>query len=222
MRLHTITGFIFVIVLSSACKKEKDEIPSETPTPTPTTYENYTNLKVGNYWIYQEYSVDSLGNGSATSFFDSCYVEKDTIVNGNTYHKMVKLSSGGWPEIETLLLRDSLSYTVNQKGKVYFSSADFTSVFNRNYMMASTSDTLCVYSSKMINLLENTNVPAGVFSTLEFRTTYKMFPPYTYGGTYRHLHLRYAKNIGLITETMLFFVSSPMYNERRLVRYHLN
>jgi hypothetical protein len=204
-----------------SCKKEKDEVPVPPASQPQVTYDNYSNLKVGNYWIYQEFSVDSLGNGPATSDFDSCYVEKDTSMNGKMYHKLVTESPAHFPYQEIILLRDSLSYTVNVQGMIRFSSTDFTSVFNHYYLM-NPSDTTAEVSSVMINDPVSTIVPAGSFSTLDFRTTYNMHPPYAAAGHMRYMHARYAKNIGLVAETQRFFAGSPNYTERRLVRYHLN
>jgi len=53
-------------------------------------YPDFAMLKVGNYWIYQYFDIDSLGNATATNTYDSCYVEKDTTINGKTYFKIYK------------------------------------------------------------------------------------------------------------------------------------
>jgi hypothetical protein len=220
MKTHSLFFLSGIVLLSLyACKKEKDEVVTNT-SPSPAPYENYTALKAGNYWIYEEFSVDSTGNGSGTGNLDSCYVEKDTTVNGNVYHKLVKLSDMSWPNYAVLLLRDSLAYTVNEEGDVFFSSLNFTSVFNLHYIYGAP-DTVAKISSQMVNHIDSTVVPAGTFLTMDFRTTYNMYYPFTSGGYTRYAHARYAKNIGLISETLPFYAISPVYTERRLVRYHL-
>src|SRR5688500_17959960 len=80
--------FSFLLLLSltvSSCKKEKEISP-----PPAKTYPDYSALKPGNYWIYERFDVDSNGNATPTGIYDSCYVEKDTQINGRTYMKYVE------------------------------------------------------------------------------------------------------------------------------------
>ena len=70
-----------VSLLICSCEKPDDD--NDPITPAPLVYDNYSQLKVGNYWIYQRFEVDSLGIGTPTSVYDSCYVEKDTLINNN-------------------------------------------------------------------------------------------------------------------------------------------
>ncbi len=202
--------------------KDDDDANQPNPVP-PVTYADYTNLKVGNYWIYQRYEVDSNGNGTATTKYDSCFVEKDTIINAKIYHKVVRpsLTNSNSPDI--YFLRDSLHYTINHIGGIMLSTMDFINTFESSYyILVPDNDTVAYISRKMADPNVSITVPAGTYLTINSKKTYVMYYPFNGAGTYRHMHSRYAKNVGLILETFPFYASNPIYTERRLVSYHLN
>jgi len=213
-------SLLTLLIISYSCKKDKKEEPA----PTPITYPNYSQLKVGNYWIYQLFNVDSLGNSTPTNDYDSCFIEKDTIINGYTYFKMLKPENGNGPNYYTSFIRDSLHYLVNSKGQKLFSSIDSLSILDTYYFSYyyNVLDTVCKVVSKMTNRNNAVNTPAGTFITLNYNETYYMYPHYTSGGNPRYKNTRYAENIGIVIETLPFYTGYPIYVERRLVRYHLN
>ncbi|MCW3086112.1 MAG: hypothetical protein JWP12_3478 [Bacteroidetes bacterium] len=220
------TTFVCAITLLftfNACKRDKDETP--VPAATTATYDNYSNLKVGNYWIYQTYNLDTIGNVVGIGEIDSCYVEKDSIFNGHTFQKIVDVTFTGTstpPASYFYLLRDSLSYTVDALGKVVFSSTDFSSSFNHYFSMTVPLDTFAEIHSNMLPGMESKVVPAGFFNTLDFRTTYDMYPHYSYGTGIRYAYSWYAKNIGLVARRDPAAYQITASNEKRLIRYHLN
>ena len=78
----------------SSCKKD------EATENTPITYANFSQLKTGNYWIYERFTVDSAGAAVATGILDSCYIETDTLINNHTYYKLISPNPYGiLPEI---------------------------------------------------------------------------------------------------------------------------
>lgn len=207
-----ISAIAFLLLFASqACKKDN--------TTDTQTYPDYAMLTPGNYWIYERFSVDSNGNGSGTGLYDSCYVEKDTIINGNTYAKVHRALDSGSTN-GPLLLRDSLHYIVTFNGAIIFSSEDFTTTFSY-LVLTSPTDTISEISSAMANKDMPFTTPAGTFVTSDFRTTYHMHHPYTDHGTNRYLHTRYAKNVGIVSETLPFYYFPTNYTERRLIRYHV-
>lgn len=218
MKKYCFYALIFTSIYS--CKKDKEIEPIPVTIVAPTVYSNFSQLKVGNYWIYQRFNVDSIGNATPTSVYDSCYVEKDTIINSITYYKLVK------PSISSALsysfLRDSLNYTVNHIGTILFSSQDFSTIFESNYLMAGVGDTLCHKVKKMTDQNMIVTTPAGTFITSNAKETYFMYPAWSFNGVKRERENRYSENIGIIIETLTFFVSNPNYTERRLLRYNLN
>lgn len=202
-----------------SCKKEQDPIPE---TPASTTYPNYSKLAIGNYWVYQQYDLDTLGNLTAKNNFDSCYVAADTSINGNTYFKLIKPKPYVAGQVEVSYLRDSLSYVVNESGKILFSSSDVSTIFATNYYTAAPTDTLCKSVFKMEGLTTTITTDAGNFATLNAQEKFYMYPNFQSAGNIRVRNYRYAENVGLVTEVLPFFASSPLYTERRLVRYHVN
>lgn len=211
---------IFTFAISAlfllSCKKDKQNPTVE------LTYPDYAMLKTGNYWVYQLFDIDSAGIASPGSTFDSCYVEKDTLINNQTYYKVVKPKPYSTNEKIFSYQRDSLHYVVNSSGQILFSSQDFTTVFGNDYFLASTTDTICQVIKQMAEKDIEVATPAGTFITMNSKTSFIMYPNWTFAGNPRAKHIRYSENIGIVVETLPFFVSQPWYKERRLVRYHLN
>ena len=212
LSLIVLTVFIF------SCKKDKNNTTTLTPGTGPA-YPNYSQLKVGNYWVYQQYDVDSLGNATPKSNIDSCYVEKDTIINSAIYFKMFRPYL--YPS-EYLYLRDSLHYVVDAGGKIVFSSQDFATVFEDYYITAGPNDTVAHSIVKMEDPNVLVNVQAGYFTTCDYRLTYNMYPGWSGNGNPRMMHTRYGRNTGIVIETLPVYAANPNYIERRLIRYHLN
>jgi hypothetical protein len=202
-----------------SCKKEQDPIPE---TPAATTYPNYSKLAIGNYWVYQQYDLDTLGNLTAKNNFDSCYVASDTSINGNTYFKLIKPKPYVASQVDVSYLRDSLSYIVNESGKILFSSSDASTIFATNYYTATPTDTLCKVVFKMDGQATVVSTDAGNFNALNAQEKFYMYPNYQSAGSIRFRNYKYAENVGLVTEVLPFFASAPFYTERRLVRYHVN
>lgn len=210
---------ISLCLIVVSCKDDDED----DNTPTPVVYDNYTQLKVGNYWIYQRFDVDSSGTSTPTSIFDSCYIEKDTLIAGFTYYKMVRPAP--YPPMQSVfLVKDSLHYLVEAGGNILFSSIDFFNIFQDTYITAggTPSDTVCRILKKMTEKNLVVSTPNGVFQTSNCQAQYLMYPNWAFAGALRLMNTRFAKDVGIVTETLPFFASNPDYIERRLVRYHLN
>src|SRR5688572_1824471 len=80
---------LLFVMAAFAISCDDDEDDNCTPNPPNIVYSDYSQLKVGNYWIYQRFNFDFAGNETATMTFDSCYVEKDTVINNVAYVKLV-------------------------------------------------------------------------------------------------------------------------------------
>ncbi|HEX5002014.1 MAG TPA: hypothetical protein VFW78_05930 [Bacteroidia bacterium] len=216
---HLLLAGICIALFFSACKKSNDNQPAVT---IPATYPDYSSFNVGNYWVYEEFLLDSTGTATSLNRFDSCYVEKDTMINNQTYFKICKLKYNNPTQPEISFQRDSLDYIVTSEGEILFSSQDFTTVFSSYYFITLPSDTLCLIEKKMTDKDQTITTPAGIFTTSNAKQTFYMYPNWSNFGTVRVRNNRYAENIGLITETLPFYVSDPNYIERKLARYHLN
>jgi len=214
------TIFLSVALMTTmiySCKKDKD------PTTTPSiTYPNFSQLKVGNYWVYEQFDIDATGNATSKNIFDSCYVEKDTIINSKTYFKMVKPNPYSTNQSDISFQKDSLHYIVNSNGKILFSSKDFSTIFESSYFLAGPNDTVCQIVKQMADNNLTVSTLAGTFATSNAKEIYSMYPNWASVCNPRNKHTRYAENMGIVIETLPFFASSPNYIERRLVRYHFN
>lgn len=200
------------MALMSACKKEESNSEPK--------YPDYGCLKVGNYWIYERFVVDTFGVAVTLNQFDSCYVEKDTLINGETYAKIARPHLYK-DEMVFTYLRDSLHYLVDNNGMIRFSSIDTSTVFFTHYSIISNGDTIYKLTVKMDDINQRIVVPAGEFTTMNYKATYKMKP--SFGPLpIRIAHMRYAKDVGLVVETLPMFASIPTTTERRLVRYYIN
>ncbi len=208
--ISTIVFTALIIGLFS-CKKEDDEIK-----PTPIN-NSYTKLEVGNYWIYENFEIDSNGTETPLNTFDSSYVEKDTLINGNKYAVLVL------PDIiqPRKFLRDSLHYIVDSMGIIRFSSQKFNSeLMPTHYKIIKAGDTLFSRRIYMTNKDSLVSVPAGDFLTYNYLIDIK-YGNSIYAKDYldRKINQLYAKNIGIIYNTKISFASAKKYTIQKLVRY---
>jgi hypothetical protein len=210
--------FVFILAVSTfSCKKENVIHNGNGNMTLP----NYSNLAVGNYWIYQHFIIDEAeGTETALEVYDSCYVEKDTLINGYIYHKLICPSM--LSENRVKYLRDSLHYIIDSAGLKVFSYTDFTTIFKSYFILASENDTACQVIVKMDNYSQRIETPAGIFTALNLRETYYMYPNWSFNGNERYINHFYSEGIGIVKETLPIFASDPRYRERRLVRYLIN
>lgn len=205
-----------ICVLVYSCKKDTES----TETPTPVTYTSYSNLKIGNYWVYERLNHDSVGGMyTQLNLFDSSYVEKDTVINGNTYYKLMQINYPYTNDYVAGYLRDSLNFTVTSAGNIVFAAQNFADTFYTHYFVQPVADTICYNFLKMADDNLSTTVPAGVFITKNYKTTYVMWPHNATGGILRFIDCRYAKDIGLVAQTLPFFALPLNYTLRKLLRY---
>lgn len=205
-----------ISIVAYSCKKEKR---NEEPLPANATY---LPLKTGNYWVYQRFEATHSGSLNPLNEYDSCYVEKDTLIAGHVYFKMYS-HNPVFADLSIKYLRDSLHYIINSNGDITFSALDFSTPFNSGYLLASPSDTICSYVAKMEDKDIMTWAPAGIFPTSSFRNTSRFYPNWVVLNQHeRQFNVRYSKNVGIITESFPGSFMDSVYMERRLVRYKLN
>ncbi len=213
--MRQLIFFCLLFTLYTACKKEKTE---------PVIYPDYGNLQVGNYWIYQRFLLEN-GVYKPQNTIDSNYVEKDTLINGQTFAKLKSIKfEAPTGTYQSLFLRDSLHYIVDEKGKILFSSENTVDTFSTGYFILDfpSMDTVAFTFAKMDEGVFTTDVPAGSFQTKNYRFTYVLYPGWSQGGDTRDVINRYAEDVGLVEETLGAYVGSPIYPVRRLIRYGKN
>lgn len=204
--------YLIVLILLSlitvySCKKIE---PTIAP---PISYPNYSQLKVGNYWVYERYEIDTNGVETPLGIYDTCRVEKDTIINGETYFKYVRPPYLNSQTIS--FLRDSLHYIVMNTGNIIFSSQRFNEVFRTFNVMEYDVEMWMTDKDLMVN------TPYGSFKTHNYQITFYMKEGFQQYGNPRYMNTRYAEHIGIVIETLPIYLINPNYIERRLVDYHL-
>lgn len=216
--------FYCLILISSilSCKDADSDVQPEVHQKK--SYPNYSQLEVGNYWIYERFILKPDGEEISLNKFDSSYVEKDTLINGKTYYKLhlPSLDVRGIPQ--NLYLRDSLHYIVDVYGNALFSSQNFgfsLGPIRYSYLDSEKTDTLFSYERIMSHKDSLVQLPGGAFKTLR-STLY-----FTYMGSQRPLGIRqritlYAEKVGIVYATLPFFSSNPDYTIQKLVRYNVN
>jgi len=229
MKMKAVISTSFIILfLFAGCKKDNEIIPHLPSPPNEVIYPDFSQLKVGNYWVYQQFIVDSSGNATPTNVYDSCYVEKDTLINNNTYFKVYR-PNPYFPQWGYTYLRDSLHYIVscrnfqNQSSQICFSSQDFNTTFYSYHMTyGNLQDTIALVTAKMEYPGLIVSTPAGSFETSTFKINYNYGANWDNFGNPRHQNTRYSKGVGIVSEELPHTYSNPNYLERRLVRYHVN
>jgi hypothetical protein len=214
-----------IFVIATGCRKTPVpliNVEAVSVPPAEKAYPNYFPFKVGNYWVYEEYKVEQYGVSTSMKNFDSTFVVKDTMIRGKQFW-VIRTRDMVRNKIVNRVRRDSLHYITDENNKICFSSEDFSTVFSETYWFWTEPeiDTVCRYTSKMNDKDLKIITAAGTFTTSNFQTRLDFYPNYisTSVNNPRFQNVRYAKNIGIITETEDMYVSAPYLSERRLIRY---
>ncbi len=194
IKLMFSVAALFCIILLSSCKKDKDN-PSPEPTPVP----EYAALKVGNYWVYETYFTNAQGATSVTEYYDSTFIEKDTLINGKTYFKKV-VQSQLFPSVS--FWREENGVLVDQLGKALPTKAGVID----NKFVINGNDTLLEIISTLLPDETTVNVPAGIFKVRTIEHTNKIFEQGLNGKTTRikKNHTQYHTTLGEITRSYFY------------------
>lgn len=214
MKTTTALIILSVLITLAACDKNKND------SSAPEQSADYLKLKPGNYWIYNEFMLTDRSE-TDEHVIDSVYVEKDTMINGLTYSKLVKPNHWLQPGEFVNYLRDSSGYIVNHYGTIWFSATDYANIFNTSYQRLG-ADTVARVLTRMTDKDFAVSTPAGVFLTSSLTRSHHMFPKFDSLQQTITYHTRYAKDVGMVTETLAIFSASPNVRwERRLARWHV-
>jgi hypothetical protein len=198
-----------LIITGPACRKESQPAAEKAP--------RYTQLAVGNYWIYEQYHVDGHGKANSMNTYDSVYVEDLVNINGKLYWKVINPA----PEGDGIsYLRDSAGFIVELRGDIFFAPTDTGKIYYSGYI-TSDRDTVCRVESKMCDLNKAVITPAGSFNCIDAKSSTEMYAGWDAGGKVRHHHRKWAPGVGLVVETYATFFEVPEHIERRLLRYHI-
>jgi hypothetical protein len=207
--------FFLGLILTLLASCDKDDSNSIID---PVETKDYFPLKIGNYWIYKHYDIDSIGNVTERNRTDSVIISRDSIINSNQYFILEGTNypfNSKWGIVD--ILRDSSGYLVNEKGKIKFSVDNFTDTLVSKVELHE-GDTIYSLTFRMEKLTNPITVPAGEFEVLNFKGTVKT--PLQIPGTKnpRYMNNLFAENVGKVLETY-FYLGGPLISEKRLVRY---
>jgi hypothetical protein len=205
------------LILFSCHREKPAEIIKRARSTSFKLYEDFSALKVGNYWVYQNFSTDTSGKVlSYNGRIDSCYISADTVFRGRTWYKLHANGLTGTPYTDSWIA-DSLHYRINSSGTVFYSSEDFTTIF-RNYTEVYQQDTIYTGKLKMAHKDSLVLVPAGSFRTIDCEGTFQIKPKYVSGRNPKYNHTIYGWKVGAIYEDNSF-ISNNMKMGRSLIRY---
>lgn len=198
------------LIVATSCKKENET------NPEPISPPDFTQLSVGNYWIFQGFDLDPNGVATPTDDWDSAYISKDTIINGMTYYKLHEKGIIMSSTQQIIFLRDSSDYLVNQFGQILFAQNNFSDTLYQD----TTGPNLFRSITLMTGKDSTVSVPSGSFVTRTLRSTIIPMNPLD-PHPIRYVYSVYGEGVGKI-KTHNFFYNSDKHFEKRLVRYKVN
>jgi hypothetical protein len=156
-----------LLLLLIACKEEEVSPSNEVQKNSNVTDKvtDYYPLGVGNYWVYESFQVDTLGNEISFLGIDSVVVTSDTLIDGQMHFY---IGSVKYPDSTVKAYsryRDSSGCIVNQYGRVFLSVNNFTDTLHTQLMLSG-NDTIEYTNYKMQKYKGQIEVPAGVFFDL--------------------------------------------------------
>lgn len=223
IRLLTIISSILLLI--SSCKKD-DGSNDPIVINEPDKNSNYFLTDTSNYWVYEYFDVDTLGNERFLS--RDTATSRTEIINGEEF--LVFNEKGFLQREEDFYYKDSAGFihaygfydSLIYKIKVNLNRVIFSATTINTVIQVDTSNPL-LYTAEFMMVRDNPseiNVPAGNFTDI-LNTKGKFIA--TQGATVRYPAVRYAdriyaKGVGLVFERFFYF-SLPKFIERRLVEY---
>ncbi len=134
--------------------------------PVQNETSNYFPLNIGNYWVYENYEIDTLGFQTQEHVLDSIYIDRDTMIN-NLQYFIVEGSRFLYSGNLVGFFRDSSGYLVNERGEIRFSESNFNDILASSDFPGG-----LIQTTYKMEMTPNTIVvPAGEFEALNFQGT---------------------------------------------------
>lgn len=216
--LRALLFFVITIATLAGCKKKADLLVITPPAHTP----KYFPLTPGSYWIYRRAWKDTTGADLANNpiEFDSCYVEKDTIIDFVKYAKFYSVNAYGSAQV--LYLKDSFGYIISNWNYVFLTDIRSPQILPPFFQGYSDSDTMYKVTTQIYADLAPISTPAGFFMTRDISSTFNFAPWRQSSFEGRTYHTYYADSVGLVLQQSIGYADGPpYYSEHRLVRYHV-
>lgn len=117
---HIMRRIIILLVPTlmflGACEKEQgDEVMEQS---SAIAIHQYSQLALGNYWVYERYRYDSLGNETILGSQDSLVVVGDTVANGQPFFVLQGTCDTPHGQPYRYYARDSADCLINLDGSL--------------------------------------------------------------------------------------------------------
>lgn len=207
------------LVLASCSKNDNESGGSQ---PTDPDY-GYIPFYPGNYWIYEHFKIDSLGNETLQDVYDSVVITGTTTINSLSYYVFQGTFMSGVNDLDTvMILRDSAGYYVDPSGNIHMADNNFTDTLSYTaFTNNNTGDTLYQSWYKMEEEPGQATVEAGVFETVNYMGTILTHNPAPGVDSIRYKDQLYSRNSGQVLDTY-FYLGAPLLFERRLIKYYVD
>lgn len=203
---------VILFITFSACKKEKATI-------TEKKFDSYMPFKKGNFWVYENFTLDSSGVQIDRSYDDTLYVSNDSTINGNKYYEIKwKKGSINLYQIYNNWLRDSSGYIVDINGERMFSSVNFSDTL-RVRKDADFPMWKVILFYKMDKSLKSIATRAGNFEALNCKA--EVYSNEQGNVIQEFINTFYAKSIGIVEANILFLDNPENRITTRLNSYYL-
>ena len=208
-----------------ACEKDDEQKLSDNTLND--AKENYFPLTIGNYWVYEDYHIDSLNQETKLDYIDSIAVSRDTVIRGEKFYILsgIREFPGSDKLRDLSILRDSLGYLINQWGEILFSSGNFSDILHTRIELTSNNDTLLKVTYKMVEHSDSLEILNTKYKVLNYQGNVTVYDSSTNDIRYKdYTNKYYASNVGVVYES-LFYINGHViykdYYERRLKRYNV-
>ncbi len=209
-----------LFITFASCSKDDDK-NGDTILTAPEA--GYIPFYPGNYWVYEQYRIDTLGNETLLNHYDSIVITGTTVIDGKSYYVFEGTWMSGSLAMDTLnMLRDSSGYYLSPSGNVNFTDQNFTDTLHTYTVVNNhTGDTLFQAWYKMESQPQMITVPSGEFEALNYLGTIYTHNPNQGVQEIRYTDRYFTKNVGMIFDTY-YYIGSPNRMERRLKHYYVN
>ncbi|MGB0430466.1 MAG: hypothetical protein ACPGLV_08325 [Bacteroidia bacterium] len=224
MRLLFIYAIAFTFILQLfSCNSDEEvlEENNEINKPAPLS-SSFFPLAVGNYWVYQNYEVDTNGIKTAKGG-DTLKITQMEIIGTDTVFHIYDQSRILFPN--SIWVKDSLGYLVGNNGRVYFSTTNFTDTIEKHDWYKNDGSRFASvrwymrklpngYQAQMFSYVNVINREGKVWWKKEDRT-------WQVKNKYPRFTKQYvAKEIGIVYHEY-FYIASPTIYTSELESYHL-
>ena len=209
MKKLTMICLVLYAILAVSCTKTAED-------PVPAPKPDYFQLKIGNYWIYEGYRVDSNEVATSTGDFDSAFIQKDTIIRGHTFYKLYEKPYVAGLQQYAVFLRDSSGYLVDGNGFILASDNNFkdTLLVDTTHPILYTGYVTMTGRDSLVSMAGGNEQPS-------ITSRKQIVPAPFYAGQIpvRYTYEVYAKGVGKMKTHSFYFSGHSPAMEARLIRY---